>query len=410
MNTLKSVLKWSGVFFFRLVLFPVFCLKQVLTVRTFICNQSLFGHLSLEPEKYLCAKDLAAPLDEIGFGPVKIPSEIKKIESINPLGKFTLDLWTFGKKKSQSNPALVRIWKRKLLVVPSQFIDLILKANDKYSSPPIIDYRFSTLLSADKLLDDSKQHLELSSKEIRRGLDLLQSLGVPNGNPYVCVVTREGGDEESHLRNKNIDDLSEMIDALVDRGIAVVRLGGPNSQPLKNFGNMVIDYAHSNHKSAEGDIFLIANCYFMVSTMTGPDALALAFRKNVLLLDITHYGLLFSGTKHVTWVPSILNDGKKNLSVSEVFKSGAGWFWKDSQFRENGIRVSKSSPTQIAEYGIELLDRMNSDQMFSLSELQKRSQAALQDAMGELGESWHGEVNALIPNSFLEQNKNWFLD
>ena len=45
-----------------------------------------------------------------------------------------------------------------------------------------------------------------------------------------------------------------------------------------------------------------------------------------------------------------------------------------------------------------------------LSELQKRSQAALQDAMGELGESWHGEVNALIPNSFLEQNKNWFLN
>jgi len=369
----------------------------------------LFGHLSLEPEKYLCARDLAVPLDEIGFRSAKIPSEIKKIESINPVGKFTLDIWTFGKQKSQSNPALVRMWKRKLFVLPSYFIDSMLKANEMYSSPPIIDYRFSTLLSAEKYLDCCEQHLEFSSKEIDEGLTLLKNLGIPSGTQYVCVVTREGGDEESFLRNKDINDLSEMIDAFVGRGIAVVRLGGPNSLPLKNSGGMIFDYAHSEYKSPESDIYLIANCHFMVSTMTGPDALALAFRKNVLLLDIAHYGLLFSGTKLITWVPSILHDGEKNLSVSEVFNSGAGWFWKDSQFRKNGISVSKSSPTQIAEYGIELLDRLNSEQVFLPSELQNQSQAALQNAMGDLGESWHGEVNALIPNSFLEQNKNWFL-
>ena len=409
MNFLKSFLKWSGVFLFRLFLFPLHCSKRVLTVRTFICNQSLFGHLALEPEKYLCARDLEVPLDEIGFGSAKIPSEIRKIKSVNPTGKFTLDLWTFGKQKSQSNPALVRMWKRKLFVLPSQLIDLILKANDKYSSPPIIDYRFSTLLSADKYLDSSEQHLELSAKEIRQGFELLQNIGVPIGNPYVCVVTREGGDEESFLRNKDINDLSELINALVDRGVAVVRLGGPNSQPLKNSGNLVIDYAHSKYKSAEGDVFLIANCRFLVSTMTGPDALALSFRKNVLLLDIAHYGLLFSGTELVSWVPSVLNDGQKNLSIEDVFNCGAGWYWKDSQFLENGITVTKSSPSQIADYGIELLNKLNSDQALSPSELQKRSQIALQNAMGVLGKSWHGTVKARIPNSFLEVNQNWFL-
>ena len=395
---------------FRLALFPLHCSKGFLTVRTFITNQSLFGHLSLEPEKYLCTRDLAVPLDEIGFGSCKIPGEIKKIESINPVGKFTLDLWTFGKQKSQSNPALVRMWKRKLIVLPSYIIDSMLKANQMYSSPPIIDYRFSTLLSAEKYLDCCEQHLEFSSKEVERGNDLFQNLGIPSGTPYICIVTREGGSEEGFLRNKDINDLSELIDALVDRGVAVIRLGGPNSEPLKNSGCFVIDYAHSKYKSAEGDIFLVANCRFMVSTMTGPDALALAFRKNVLLLDISHYGLLFSGTKLVTWVPSILNDGFSNLSIEEVFKIGAGWFWKDSQFREKGISVSKSSPTQIAKYGIELLDRLNSEQTFSPSELQKKSQAALQNAMGDLGESWHGTVKAHIPNSFLEENESWFLN
>jgi len=410
LNFTKKALKSLGVSVFSLILFVLYVFKRFITVRTFICNQSLFGHLSLEPEKFLCARDLSVQLDEIGFGSAKIPSEIRKIQSKIPLGKFTVDFWTFGKQNFQSNPALVKMWKRKLFVLPSQIIDLMLKANSRFSRPPIIDYRFSTLLSAEKNLDSCVQHLEFSLKEIDEGRTLLQSLGIPSGTPYVCVVTREGGSEEGFLRNKDINDLSELIDAFVERGIAVVRLGGPNSVPLKKSGKMIIDYAHSGYKTDKGDIYLIANCHFMVSTMTGPDALALAFRKNVLLLDIAHYGLLFSGTKLVTWVPSILHDGEKNLSVSEVFKSGAGWFWKDSQFRDNGISVSKSSPTQIAEYGLELLDRLNSEQVFSPSELQKQSQAALQNAMGDLGESWHGAVRALIPISFLEQNKNWFLN
>lgn len=410
MSFVKRVLKWFGVSVFFVLLIFLRALNRFITVRTFICNQSLFGHLSLEPEKYLCARDLGAALDEIGFASAKTPGQIGRIQSDFPMGKLSIDIWTFGNQKSQSNPALVKMWKRKLFVLPSPIVDLMLKANDRFVSPPIIDYRFSTLLSAEKNLDQTKQHLEFSPKEIDLGLNLLELLGISSGTHYVCIVTREGADEESFLRNKDINDLSEMIDAFVDRGIAVVRLGGPNSIPLKSTGQMIIDYAHSEYKSPANDIYLIANCFFMVSTMTGPDALALAFRKNVLLLDIAHYGLLFSGTKLITWVPSILRDGERNLSVSEVFNSGAGWFWKDSQFRENGISVSKSSPTQIAEYGVELLDRLNSEEVFSPSELQKQSQDALQNAMGDLGEYWHGEVNALIPSSFLEQNKHWFLN
>ena len=409
MISLKNVLRWFGVLTFRLILLPLGFAKRVLIVRTFLCNQSLFGHLSLEPEKYLCAKDLAVSLEEIGFGSAKIPSEILITQSSTPERRLTVDFWSFGKRKSQSNPELVKMWKRQLFVLPSSLIDLMLKANAKFSSPPIVDYRFSTLLSAEKYLDESERHLTFTSKEVDRGKDLLLELGVPLGAPYVCIVAREGDEEESSLRNKDINDLSELIQALVNRGIFVIRLGGPNSGILRNSGGMVIDYAHSKQKSADGDVFLIAHCRFLISTMTGPDALALAFRKNVLLLDISHYGLLFSGTKLVTWVPSILSKDKKNLSITEVFKCEAGWFWKDSQFRENGIAVAKSTPAQIAIYGIELLDRLESEQPDALSDLEKKSQTEFQNAMGELGAAWHGTVKCRIPVCFLEQNKSWFL-
>ena len=406
---MRNSIKRLGGYAFVPFLFFLKIVMRFVTVRTFVGNSLLFGHLSLEPEKYLCSIDQSAKLDEIGFNGSKIPGNIGLVDCKQPETKWVFDIWTLGNSKIQANKALVKMWKRNLRVFPSQVIDLMLKANAKFSSPPIIDYRFSTLLSAEKYLDESERHLTFTSKEVNRGKELLLELGVPLSAPYVCIVTREGDEEESSLRNKDINDLSELIQALVNRGIFVIRLGGPNSGILRNSGGMVIDYAHSKHKSADGDVFLIAHCRFLISTMTGPDALALAFRKNVLLLDISHYGLLFSGTKLVTWVPSILSKDKENLSITEVFKCEAGWFWKDSQFRENGIAVAKSTPAQIAIYGIELLDRLESEQPDALSDLEKKSQTEFQNAMGELGAAWHGTVRCRIPVSFLEQNKSWFL-
>ena len=42
-------------------------LSGLVTVRTFISNHKLFGHLCLEPEKYLSAKLSKLELYEIGF-------------------------------------------------------------------------------------------------------------------------------------------------------------------------------------------------------------------------------------------------------------------------------------------------------------------------------------------------------
>lgn len=406
---MKKVLKKFALPFIAAPLLVLKLFNHLILVRTFLGNQSLFGHLSLEPEKYLNSIDASSGLAEIGFIGEKLPENICVVNHFQPKAKIVLDLWTFGRTESQANKALVKMWKRNLHVIPSHVMDIVLKANSIFRSPPIYDYRFSTLLSADKYLDETPSHLAFTSSELESGRELLRKMGIPTGAQYVCVVTREGGDEESSLRNRDIGDLIELIQALTARGLFVIRLGDSRMEPLEIPCEKVIDYARSELKSPEGDIYIVANCLFMVSTMTGPDALALAFRKRVLLIDISHYGLVFSGTKLVTWVPSILNDGRKNMSIEEVFKCGAGWFWKDSQFRENGITVSKSTPTQISEYGIELLESLNQENGFEPSELQKRSQYVLQVAMGDLGDCWHGKTRALIPNSFLNKNKSWFI-
>jgi putative glycosyltransferase (TIGR04372 family) len=394
---------------FSLILLMLHISKRFITVRTFICNQSLFGHLSLEPEKYLCAKDVSIPMSEIVFKDRKLPNEI--ICQTAPISKarFTLDLWTFGRRESQANSALVKMWKRKLVVVPSFIVDLLLKANQRFATPPIIDYRFSTLLSAEKNLDFAGAHLEFSNAEIAKGEKLLLDIGIPLGVPYICIVSREGGNGESQLRNRSINDFSEINQEFVRRGYAVVRLGGAGSSRLEHTSKQIIDYANSKYKSAEGDIYLAANCKFMVSTMTGPDALALAFRKRVLLLDVPHYGLVFSGTELLTWVPAVLSRDGEKLSLQKVFECGVGWYWNDSHFAEAGIRVFKSSPSEIATYGVQMLETLDPAHSRVETETQTRYRAIMQSAMGELGESWHGKVRSSISEVFLRNNKDWFL-
>jgi putative glycosyltransferase (TIGR04372 family) len=387
-------------------------LPGLVTVRTFIGNQKLFGHLCLEPEKYLAAKSSGLELYEIGFIGEKIPDNIGPISFSQSKSKWTLDLWSFGRQSSRSNNALVRMWKRELLVVPSFVVDVLLRVNARFGNPPIIDYRFSTLLSSDRYLDHSDAHLRLTDKENQKAETALRSMGLQEGQQFVCFVVREGGEFEALSRNHSIHDFEAAALALAETGVAVVRMGAANCTPIKLKHDLVFDYANSGKRSELADIYLMANCLFAVSTMSGPDALALACRRPVLYVDVAHYGLVFSGTRLTTWVPARLKDiaTSKNLSLSEVFSRGVGWYWKDSQFSDAAITIEKSSPDEISTYVLEMLESNRPNVITSSHANHKNYQTQMADAMGDLGRLWHGPAQSRLAPRFLEDNSEWFLD
>jgi len=387
-------------------------LSELVTVRTFISNHKLFGHLCLEPEKYLSAKSSGLALYEIGFNGKKTPDNIGPILFPQSETRWTLDLWSFGRPKSRSNKALTRMWKRELFVVPSFVVDVLLRANGRYKNPPIIDYRFSTLLSSDQYLDHSDAHLRLSEKENKTAERTLREMGLHEGQQFVCLVVREGGEVEAFSRNHSVHDFEAAALALAENGIAVVRMGATNSTPLELRHDLVFDYANSGYRTEIADIYLMANCLFAVSTMSGPDALALAFRRPVLYVDVAHYGLVFSGTSLTTWVPARLKDmtTSSNLSLTEAFSRGVGWYWKDSQFTDAGIGIEKSSPDEISIYVLEMFESNRPEGRTSSHATQKKYQTQMADAMGDLGRLWHGPIVSLLAPKFLEENSRWFLD
>ena len=407
-KSLRSVLVGIAI----LVVAVLRLLSGTVTVRTFISNHKLFGHLCLEPEKYLSAKSSKSELNEIGFNGEKTPDNIGPIQFPKSETRWTIDLWSFGRPISRSNKALVGMWKRELFVVPSFVVDVLLRANGRFKNPPIIDYRFSTLLSSDQYLEHSDAHLQMTEKESKTAETTLREMGLQEGQQFVCLVVREGGEVEALSRNHSVHDFEAAALALAEAGIAVVRMGATNCTPLKLNHDLVFDYANSGKRSELADIYLMANCRFTVSTMSGPDALALAFRRPVLYVDVAHYGLVFSGTRLTTWVPARLIDNAtlKKLSLSEVFSTGVGWYWKDSQFAESAITIEKSTPEEITKYVLGMLERSALGKDVEVPMDQSSYQNQMASAMGDLGYLWHGPVVSRLAPQFLAENSNWFLD
>jgi putative glycosyltransferase (TIGR04372 family) len=252
----------------------------------------------------------------------------------------------------------------------------------------------------------------MTEKESKTAETTLREMGLQEGQQFVCLVVREGGEVEALSRNHSVHDFEAAALALAEAGIAVVRMGATNCTPMKLNHDLVFDYANSGKRSELADIYLMANCRFTVSTMSGPDALALAFRRPVLYVDVAHYGLVFSGTRLTTWVPARLIDiaTSKKLSLSEVFSRGVGWYWKDSQFAESAITIEKSTSEEITKYALGMLVRSALGKDVEVLMDQSEYQTQMASAMGDLGYLWHGPVVSRLAPQFLAENSKWFLD
>ena len=385
-------------------------LRRVFVIRVMSTHHQLFGHLSLEPEKYLSARDSQLDLYEIDFVGEKDWKNIRVHDSIK-LEKRILDIWTFGRKRNQANRYLVKLWKRQVVWLPSFIIDVLLRSNRIFGERVLSEYRFSTLVSVDRYLDSSGSHIRFRDNEIAQASSMVESLGFSPGSPYVCLICRNQKDSDQGLRNRNIRDFEYSILELVARGIGVIRMGSINDVPLAIEHPLVCDYANSGKRTELLDLYLLANCKFAISTLSGPDATCLAFRRPVLYVDIANYSLCFTGTALTTWVPGVIVDTNTNkkLSLREVFDSGAGWFWRDSQFHERGLDVVRSSPEEIRDYTIDMLNWVDSGESTVDKERQNIYRSTMADAMGDLGEKWHGQINSRMSIPFLTKHGDWFL-
>ena len=400
--------------FCRLLLRVIEKVLPKLQFQIMTTNHQFFGHLLLEPEKYLSARDAQKEIFEIDFIGEKDWRNIA-VSCRGATHRNVLTLWTLGRLKSAPNSQLIRMWKRSVHRVPGFVAGMMIRASRTGKLGNVSEYRFSSLLSIDKDLDATSAHLRFSKKELVRARGEAHELGIDPDIPHVCLIVRNEttSSTDSELRSRSIHDFELAAHEVVSNGLQLVRMGASASPPLRSDSSKVFDYANSDKRSELLDLYLLSSCAFSVSTLSGPDAACLAFRRPVLYVDLANYALCFSGTSLTTWTPAKIVSSTTGslLSLEEVFSSGAGWFWKDSQFLEANLRIERSNEKEIAGYVREMLGRYHSETLLDAptNPQQLLYQNRFATVMGDLGKEWHGPIRSRLAESFLETNGKWFL-
>ena len=351
MKALKTFLQLGLRLLALPVVFIFYLLRKYMVVEFVLPNVTLFGHLALEPEKIL--SNIA------NKGP-RLVGEPKRVL-----------IWSLGKSKDQVNKALVKIWRRELFVLPSAIVDAMHRASKWLPNFEMRVLQFDKLHENDHVLDSCESHLKFTSSEVKIGEKYLRDVGIEPANPYICLIVREaawappttGPSSSGTLRSRSFEDFLLAAETLADLGVAVIKLGAAGT--FKTAGTKIIDYANSKDKSEFLDVYLPSHAKCVVSTMFGPDAVALVGRVPVLYIDIAQYSLCFAGTRLVTWVPARLISQKlgRAMSLSEVFESGAGRFLGSTAFEQAGIKIEQSSPELIRDYCLDFYESLTNQKL-----------------------------------------------
>lgn len=201
--------------------------------------------------------------------------------------------------------------------------------------------------------------LSLSEDERERGRARLEALGVPADAWFVTLHVREDrADKRFISRNAKIGDYRRAIEAVVERGGWVIRMGGPEMTRLPPIEGAV-DYALSDAKSDWMDVFLWAEGRFLVASDSGPLGVPQTFGKPVLMTNRPlGYGYWYAGD---IFLPRLYRSERERrlLTFREALRSPVSLALLDEEMARHGVRLRSNTPDEIEEAVVEMLEQLD---------------------------------------------------
>ena len=328
------------------LLLVVWSLSPLVTVRIGRLRSERIGHYLLNTELSLCETEA----------------------SQNIRHKPVFDIWFDVPPVSNSQVAnmwsrVIRIWPRWLLQ-PCYFLLRGLGAESHLIESPSEDRDIHDRLR------NSPIHLNFLQSEEEECLETLRGLTGRNQLRWVCLHQRDGAYLRSALPNRDwsyhnyrdtpIEDYVLAAEALADLGYWVFRMGKTTEEPLPLSHPRVVDYANSDERSDLLDVFLGARCEFFISSGSGIDATAAAFRRPQLYVN---YALPFHT---LTWRPDHLfiyqhfadEETGEALDLRELWCRLGPTVPTTQLLGEHGILMTRNSPSEIREVALEMHQRI----------------------------------------------------
>jgi putative glycosyltransferase (TIGR04372 family) len=198
-----------------------------------------------------------------------------------------------------------------------------------------------------------------------RGRTLLQEAGV-TADWFVALHIREGGyhgdgpGTTRQHRSANVGDYFDAISQITSRGGAVVRLGDKSMTPLKGLPG-VFDYAHSDIKSAEIDLFLCAEARLFIGTTSGLTTAVQALGTPMLLVNCISNDCQFWHDETDFTLRLVYDRRTKHyLSLRETYRQPLQSLLIDEALlSRRGLEIHANRPQEIASavaYKLDCLD------------------------------------------------------
>jgi putative glycosyltransferase (TIGR04372 family) len=325
-------------------------LRPLIWVRFGWLQTHKIGHLQLEPEFYLIERKAGlqpAGTIDLFFDARRGDGKVCNSYAMTMVRRH-LRVWPFVKY----------LWRANNLLPGAATHIVYIKARDQDSvrDPAGLFERFPV-------------QIDFTPEEVARGRAELVQLGIPAGAKYVCIHVRDAiywksrnreMGNDSDFRNSDINDFVPAIRALTARGYYVVRLGYPVAGPLELDDPKFIDY--SMHARSEFmDLYLAANCHFMVSTGSGIDSVSYMFRRPILMCNIAPFNYVVSDRSSVVNLPKLhRRRGAPGLMpFSEVVASGVGDYVTTDEFARAEVECLGSPPEVIHQAVLEMADRID---------------------------------------------------
>jgi putative glycosyltransferase (TIGR04372 family) len=214
----------------------------------------------------------------------------------------------------------------------------------------------------------SSFHINFLDSQTSTGYRYLESCGVDPNDRWVCLCVRDSaylntflpkttGDWTYHdFRDSDIDNYLTAAEYLAEEGVKVFRMGKTVSKPMPSSHPSIIDYASSEQRSDFLDVWLIANCYFCISTNLGLDAVSLVFKRPLLIVNALPLMHIQSYHESI-FVPKHLHSEDTGLHFGIKEYVETQWNNTDA-YRKARIRVSDLQPSEITAVTKEMNERL----------------------------------------------------
>jgi putative glycosyltransferase (TIGR04372 family) len=205
--------------------------------------------------------------------------------------------------------------------------------------------------------------LALDAETKSAGRRSLESLGMPADAWFVCLHVRESGFHQlnDETRNATLPTYFKAIKTITDRGGWVVRIGDASMTPLPAM-ERVIDYPHTALKSPAMDVFLCAECRFIVGMHSGLSHMPYSFGRPSVMTNWLNTGSLPPYPRDGIYLPKLLRTLTDHHllplrdTLGEVW--GARCYGK-CDLKSHGVELVDNSEDDINDAVLEMLARLD---------------------------------------------------